>query len=80
LPRDVRVALPDAAEHAALGELVKYAVRELPLRGIVTPVVEGLEAASVFLELLFEERVVGGFPGEAVAILGLWKEPLRLAL
>jgi hypothetical protein len=34
----------------------------------------------VFLELLFEERVVGGFPGEAVVILGLWKEPLRLAL
>ena len=63
LPRDIRVALSDPAEHApprplgnlgplVLGELVEDAVRELTLGCLVTPVVEGLQSASVLLELL----------------------------
>jgi hypothetical protein len=34
-----------------LGELVKNAVRELALRGVVTPIVKGADLRPVLLEL-----------------------------
>jgi hypothetical protein len=52
-----------------LGQLVQDAVRELPLWGVVSPIVQGAHLRVVLLELAAEQVVVGGLPGEPVAVL-----------
>src|SRR5829696_3933450 len=52
-----------------LGELVEDAVRELTLRGIVSPIVQGADLGAVFLELPLEKVVIGWFAGKAVPVL-----------
>jgi len=53
-----------------LRELVQDAIRELPFRGVVAPVVEGADGRAVLAELLLEEVEVGGLAGETVPVLG----------
>src|SRR5215217_6688785 len=52
-----------------LGELVEDAVCELALRALISPVVEGTDLGSVFVELPPQQVVIGGLAGEAVPIL-----------
>src|SRR5215217_2521367 len=52
-----------------LGELVEDAVRQLPLRAIVSPIVQSADLRSVLFELTPEEVMVGGLAGDAVPIL-----------
>src|SRR5215207_6538534 len=49
-----------------LGELVEDAVRELPLRAFVSPIVEGPDHGPMLLELTPEQVVVGGLSREVV--------------
>jgi hypothetical protein len=49
--------------------LVKYAVRELALGAIVSPIVQGADLRSVLFELTPEEAMVGGLAGDAVPVL-----------
>src|SRR5829696_3602726 len=51
-----------------LGELVEDAVCELALRALISPVVEGTDLGSVFVELPPQQVVIGGLAGEAVPI------------
>src|SRR5215211_8469876 len=53
-----------------LGELVQYAVCKLPLRALVTPVIESPQSATVLRELLPQQVEVSRLAGEAVPILG----------
>src|SRR5215203_520776 len=70
-----RLALPSAAaplrdlRPLVLAELVEYAVRELALGAIVSPIVEGADLRTVLLELSPEQVMVGGLPGYTVPIL-----------
>src|SRR5215212_3314919 len=70
-----RLALPSAAaplrdlRPLVLAELVEYAVRELALGAIVSPIVEGADLCPMLLELPPEQVVVGGLAGEAVPVL-----------
>src|SRR5215208_5788997 len=52
-----------------LGELVKHAIRQLALRGIVATVVKGAKLGSMLLELPPEKVMVGWLTRETVPVL-----------
>jgi len=53
-----------------LSQLVEDAVRELSLRALVSPIVEGTDLRSMLLELAPEKVMVGGLAGEPITVLG----------
>lgn len=61
---------PPPSRPLVFGKLVHDAVRKFALWGVITVVVEGLESATVLLELAPEQEVIGGFTGEAVPVSG----------
>jgi hypothetical protein len=49
--------------------MVENAVRELPLRALVSPIVERSDLRAVLLELASEKVMIGRLTGKAVPIL-----------
>jgi hypothetical protein len=70
------LALPSAAaplrdlQALEAGDLVEYAICELPFWGIIAPVVQGSQGTVVRRKLLSQEIQVRGLSGDPVPVLG----------